>query len=338
MVTFPRGFLVNTISNLVVHHLLISSTSSPNIATPVSTLRLGLTSIKSLLTFLHLPTDKLSVALQLEGFFSNVFRIPSDADDSGCNAALGFSLLPLASKFPQSVASWSSYNSFDNSLPNAYLSHAYQPFSNDSDRNSIDTRTYFWIRHYLDTLEGREVKLISTWMQDISDIQSERAYRKMPGNVNNVDVSVVANSLNGLVSLIRHNGSVLTPSLLQLVNDNVDLLVWVLESDLVPKRSVLLLLYYPSRFAFYWFCARLNHILATLPSNSPLKHTAERLASANQKFATQQLLSLATPQLPYMFWDDFLGNRDGKFEDRTFSTAMALNALMGKLLVGNDDY
>jgi hypothetical protein len=128
----------------------------------------------------------------------------------------------------------------------------------------------------------------------------------------------------------------------KLYEDTADMLVWVLESDAMNERPDLTLLYYPPVYDFYWFVSRISHLLNSSPNGRkyPLHRILDpirvKLTNAIRQFGAEQLLNRMQRQGSYVFWDDFLGNADvneagapiPKYEDRVFSTCVALNALI----------
>jgi hypothetical protein len=105
-------------------------------------------------------------------------------------------------------------------------------------------------------------------------------------------------------------------------------------------------LYYPSKYAFYYFVSRLVKLLEEGASMTETKKAkvskmamgvfekwGSRLKKAMREKATRQLSNLKQQDVwsGHVYFDDFLGLGDDtsirKPEDRVFSTAMAFNAL-----------
>ena len=88
-----------------------------------------------------------------------------------------------------------------------YLKYAYRPFSSDKDSNTIDPRTFLWIRDFLKIKiqENATVVLPSTWFQSLSEMKEQKFYQRMPNSVNNIDGNVVVNSLFGIFSLLMND-------------------------------------------------------------------------------------------------------------------------------------
>ncbi|XP_046335266.1 uncharacterized protein LOC124117416 isoform X3 [Haliotis rufescens] len=143
--------------------------------------------------------------MNMEGVFLNAFRIPPDFDDTFVNLGLGSLLTDLKSVFPNEQAQWSHDNTNLSSIFDALKHYAYRPFSNESRVNTIDPRTYFYLRKFLEkaSSSGQDVALVPTWIQDIDETRYMYARGDvMPFNINNVDVTVSANTIYGITSAI----------------------------------------------------------------------------------------------------------------------------------------
>jgi hypothetical protein len=106
---------------------------------------------------------------------SSIFSIPPDADDTGCNLAVGAGLLNAHSKTRKFHAAAKRFFT-TLSDPNVkafepYTRFAYRPFSTKSnDENVIDPRTYLWLRDFLKERKesgDTDVVLITTWFQSV---------------------------------------------------------------------------------------------------------------------------------------------------------------------------
>ncbi len=133
----------------------------------------------------------------------NAFCIPPDFDDTYLNLGLGATLSNLKNQYPKVYNSWLSNNTEINRLAEVTSKYAYRPFDLDLDKNVIDTRTYFWSREFIYEAQsaGQPLALITTWIQNIGEqrvLKEERV--SMPFNINNVDVTVCANSIYGITS------------------------------------------------------------------------------------------------------------------------------------------
>ena len=134
----------------------------------------------------------------LQDFLSS-FGIPADFDDSSVNLALGLLLSQMQQDLPESWAMWSGAPGNVDPAPlfELYTQFAYQPFSSNSDQNSIDPRSYYYLRKFISAAADRaaadgvppSLMLIPTWLDSISS--SDRNYakhHKMPFLVNNVRI------------------------------------------------------------------------------------------------------------------------------------------------------
>ncbi|KYQ99756.1 hypothetical protein DLAC_03700 [Tieghemostelium lacteum] len=293
--------------------------------------------------------DMEEFAQQLDAF-KQVFKIPSDADDSGCNLALGYSLYRVSDKYPQVFSTWNQQNSNVTALFDVYLKYAYRPASEDRNQNTIDQRTYYAINDFLenylatnsDTMEN--LVLPGTWFSSLTDQLLTHNSVMMPFYVNNVDFSVAANSLFGFVSSIQMNPNakeyfIQSQDLQNMCISITQLIEYGINSGMVYNRSDLALLYYPSIYDFTWFISRLVYNLEEMNQTAngqlpaPLDYILSTLLSVMQTNATNHLLS---KQIDSQYWDDFLGDADTNIfgkpvqygEDRFFSTALSVNALI----------
>eukprot|EP00743_Colponemidia_sp_Colp-15_P010328 GILK01011361.1.p1 GENE.GILK01011361.1~~GILK01011361.1.p1 ORF type:complete len:665 (-),score=79.15 GILK01011361.1:71-2065(-) len=299
--------------------------------------------------------DVLQALVSVPKFIVNMFHIPADFDDTGCAMALGSRLRLLhGTAFPTAAKHWVEENSNMHEFAVAVKNYAYRPFSNGTNANLIDPRTYLWLREFLYEQEAESssrgavprVALVTTWVLNSDEnrlnVLNQRPYW-MPFNVNNVDASVVANGLFGIVSVLLLQGSGqpmewFDEDMNQIVVDSAKLLAWILNTNALAKRPDLVLLYYPSAFDFYFFVARLYHLVRFPPVHVDSDTVFQRVARGLvdilhgplKVHGTQQLLSSATVEDSFAYWDDIIGRGDNRFghDDRFFSTAMAANALL----------
>jgi hypothetical protein len=291
------------------------------------------------------------------GFMNSLktaFNIPADFDDSSVNLALGSFLYAQNSPF---YSTWQQTFSDVTALSRAYVKYSYQPFvsdnQNDTINNMIDPRTYFWVRGYLDEVAEEakknnvqpDVKIVTTWIMNLAEDRGDfftNETIKMPFNANNVDASVCANSIFGMTmgALTFNDSSKWFDSDLQQVYlDTAKLVAWTVRNNVVLHRPDLALLYYPPTFDFFWFASRTAFLLRHT-ENIPydvMNKVRDVLSDAMENEGTKSLLGTVTYDYNnnWAYWDDFLGDNDtsdGKplnsAEDRLFSTAMAMNALL----------
>jgi hypothetical protein len=207
--------------------------------------------------------DQLSFGLYSFGkSLKNVFCIPADIDDSSVNLILLGFMREVGSEHHNF---WREYNfNVDKFYNQVVLKYAYRPFDEHPLHprgNEIDPRSYYVLRKFLkikkEEAEGRgeqpSVILPTTWI--LNTDEQIASTLKMPFNVNNIDASVNINFLFGLLYQIEQGEVVPSAELRQMARDVADMLVHVTE-EVVADRPDILLLYYPSRFDFYWFVAR----------------------------------------------------------------------------------
>jgi hypothetical protein len=117
----------------------------------------------------------------------------------------------------------------------------------------------------------------------------------------------------------------------------MDLLVWYLENNILEKNGITSLLYYPSRYSFLYFVARLSKKLNEDISVESLQDEelstlfmsgASRIRAALQSSTFLSTHAIVEDGDQIAYWDDFLGNADGKYEDRVHSTSTAVISLI----------
>ncbi|CAG2189477.1 unnamed protein product [Mytilus edulis] len=99
--------------------------------------------------------------LKEKDIFLQAFHIPPDFDDTFVNIGLG-SLLK-ESQFIDLYKEWNNVNTNITSAFTALKKYAYRPFSSDKNQNSIDPRTYFYLRNFLTENLTKSAALVPTW-------------------------------------------------------------------------------------------------------------------------------------------------------------------------------
>lgn len=184
------------------------------------------------------------------------FCIPPDFDDTYLNLGLGATLYKLKSVYPQAFESWKNNNTDVDHLVEVTTKYAYRPFDTDSNKNVIDPRTYMFARGFMQQAkeESKTVSLITTWIQNIDE---QRILRKesvsMPFNINNVDVTVAANSIYGITSGAIYNVNdfadrfINNYDLRQVYLNSTKFIGWAIKTNF-SSRPDLAQVYYPSKF------------------------------------------------------------------------------------------
>eukprot|EP01117_Protostelium_nocturnum_P014607 TRINITY_DN5574_c0_g1_i1.p1 TRINITY_DN5574_c0_g1~~TRINITY_DN5574_c0_g1_i1.p1 ORF type:complete len:633 (-),score=214.00 TRINITY_DN5574_c0_g1_i1:12-1910(-) len=294
---------------------------------------------------------------------SNVFHVPPDFDDSGCNLAVG-ALLADSNEFPKSKAYWNKLNSNVPGLIDRATRYAYRPFSKDPNQSSIDPRTFFfayeWIYEQQENNQksGRNdpITLLPTWVMNLEE--SRKMAPKgvaMPEYINNVDISVASNFINGILNYIIQSDqdqfSFMNEDFQGLLLNTSNYISWSLSSGRILERPDIAMLYYPSLYNFYWFssrvCATLNDPKAVrLFGKYPVLKEMKRIwEEASREHSSGQLLALSNESDEFVYWEDFLGLADTGFfgrsdqhpDDRVFSTSVSVNALMDAWGVPTND-
>ncbi|KAJ8320068.1 hypothetical protein KUTeg_001655 [Tegillarca granosa] len=248
----------------------------------------------------------------------------------------------MSDKFPEEYTQWAKTNSNLTSVLDALKKYAYRPMSNDTRVNTIDPRTYFHVRKFLEnaTLHKEDIALVSTWAQDLQEVRT--AYDKgvaMPLNINNVDCTVAANTIygitHGILSGLLNNSVLDDPDIKQIYRNTSNLIAFEIETSFTDHKD-LALTYYPSEYEFYWFVARTYTQIQKVKDlfGQVLKGKVTKLLTESYKIEIDDRI----------YWDDFLGNGDkdsenrtvARGEDRIFTTAMAINTLLTIWTVHDD--
>ena len=98
--------------------------------------------------------------------FERAFHLPPDFDDTFVNLGLGALLTDLGKDLPDAVALWAGQNTNLTSVVDALRQYAYKPFSGDQNVNTIDTRTFYYMRQFLGEAIARkeDIALVPTWV------------------------------------------------------------------------------------------------------------------------------------------------------------------------------
>ena len=105
---------------------------------------------------------------------------------------------------------------------------------------------------------------------------------------------------------------------------------------IINERPDIILLYYPSKYDFYWFVARIVHLLKRNKDKVyPLPEIYERLSAVMKGAGKYNILKQAKKKGNTNYWVEFIGNYAHKErdDDALFSTALALNALIDTFTV-----
>jgi hypothetical protein len=298
------------------------------------------------------------------------FCIPPDFDDTYLNLGMGASLYKLRSKYSRAYENWLANNTNVEHLVDVTTKYAYRPFDSDINKNLIDPRTFFFARHYIQDAfaESKPLALITTWIQNIDEQRSFRSKNiSMPFNLNNVDVTVAANSIYGITSASIYNINSFASYLLgssdfqKVYLNTTNFISWAIKTNFTGRPD-LAQVYYPSTYNFLWYASRTLFLIENEMAN--YEHLRANAPSENAMFlrlmdALRDILMEAKGYLQDAFeneathffehsvvytdssrskgyFRDFLGLNDtsifGKPEssddDALFSTAQAINTLI----------
>ncbi|CAF3136524.1 unnamed protein product [Rotaria socialis] len=271
----------------------------------------------------------------------NAFEIPPDFDDTYLNIGLGVQLKLLQDKYPSLYFRWLQTNSNMKKLIDLTLRYAYRPSSPYLDQNTIDPRTYFWMRDFI--RDNPQAIIVTTWAQNITEVRTAaQKCIRMPFNLNNVDVTVGANVLYGITSAIMYDlldfKDYFNQDMQTLYLSTASLIAWSIKNSM-KNRPDLAQVYYPSHYNFLWYGSRTlfllelaRHQQKAIPDvfNRVYSLLSDTYRSDVVKFFQDNVRSDKSS------YDDFLGVNDtnifGKSEpsgeDRVFSTAQTVNILI----------
>ncbi|KAL5014185.1 hypothetical protein ScPMuIL_008455 [Solemya velum] len=298
---------------------------------------LGLDAVEDIVKFLLSTRD---------GYLT-AFQVPADFDDTFVNVGLGSLLREMAPDFPESNSFWTQRNRNLTFIFSELKRVAYRPLTSEESVNTIDPRTYFYIRKFLQNTvsERKDLALIPTWVQNLDDIRKYAGKgNDIPGNINNVDVTVAANAIFGITNGILtglFNATLLDDADIQKLYLNTSTLISYEIMTNLSDRQDLALTYYPSEFEFYWFVARTFTQLERRFKAGALPHPAMEtvrllFGGALRGHAYEVIVNKSiTDGNDKVYFDDFIGDGDKSWtnkteirgEDRIFTTSMAVNAL-----------
>ncbi|CAF1464669.1 unnamed protein product [Adineta ricciae] len=273
--------------------------------------------------------------------FKDVFEIPPDFDDTYLNIGFGVQLKLLQDKYPSLFPRWVQTNSNMKKLIDLTLQYAYRPSSQLLDQNTIDPRTYFWLRDFV--RDNPQAIIVTTWAQNITEVRKVAHQGiRMPFNLNNVDVTVGANVLYGITSAMVYDlldfKTYFTKDMETLYFSTASLIAWSIKNSM-KNRPDLAQVYYPSHYNFLWYGSRTLFLLElTRRQQKSLPDVFNRVYSLLADVYRNDVVKYFQEHVrsDQSSYDDFLGVNDtnifGKAEptgeDRIFSTAQTVNVLL----------
>ena len=275
--------------------------------------------------------------------------LPPDQDTSIVHVAFGATLKNVRDIFPKAWNVWQGRNPAMASVLEAFKQYSYRPFSGDEDSNSIDPRTYFYLRGFLDGAKerGEDVALITTWTQTLTQQRQQSARGStMVRGINNVCLGVTANAVLGITralssGLFEESLVAGDPLMRQIYLNSSSLLAYQLDRNLT-NRPDLALMYYPTRVHFEWMVSRtLAELEATKARKRELSPLLQRvydilLLSVRGSVTDRLLETVHIDSTGNAYYEDFLGAADfsplgepkNTGEDRIFCTALAVNTFL----------
>eukprot|EP01083_Nonionella_stella_P021701 60131_1 len=297
--------------------------------------------------------------------YIRVFGIPSDFDDTSVALALSTMFLQHPEYFGKETAAlWFKEKWTQNvtSYAENLSKYAYRPLSGDKNVNVMDTRVYYWLRHFVENnQDDTQLALAVTWQMTLEDIQyyNKNNYcYQTPFQANNVDISVGANVVFALArSLVTASkfaeqevDTWFTEDIQRIYRNTTNAIIYAIEDNWVNLRPEIVFLYYPSKSDFYWFTSRTLLLYREIESTREYQWIFRKypfiydlyvkLEDTMKDYATDQILSSVGYEEDalgtFYFWDAFIGHADTTIDnkptphhyDRIFNTAMYSNALL----------
>ncbi|KAL5014984.1 hypothetical protein ScPMuIL_009254 [Solemya velum] len=312
--------------------------------------------IEELLRALGLDTVIKKLLSTRNGYLA-VFQVPADFDDTFVNVGIGSLLRGMRNEFPESNSFWTQQNNNLTFIFSEMKRVAYRPLSSAENVNTIDPRTYFYIRKFLQNAvsDKKDLALITTWVQNLDDVRKYAGKgNDIPGNINNVDVTVAANVIFGITNGILtglFDATLLDDADIQQLYLNTSTLISYEIMTNLSNRPDLALAYYPAEFEFYWFVSRtFTQLERRSRTGVAFPHPAMKtvwllFGEALIGYAYQVIVDKAIPDgNDKVYFDNFIGNGDRSWtnkpvmrgEDRIFTTSMAVNALITMWTVFDD--
>lgn len=249
---------------------------------------------------------------------TKAFYIPKDFDDTFINIGLGNLLKDVYNSNSSLYKKWLSNNQNLQGVLDVLKKYAYRPFSSEVNSNIIDPRTYFYLRDFIYNSQSRNesLALVSTWILNLAE--DKVSFYKgvtMPFHLNNVDLTVSANTLYGLTAALL--GNLITEDQfdedIQMIYENTTAVIaWEISHNF-SSRPDLALTYYPSVYTFLWFTSRTLNLLnrfdqLPLPVLSRVRSI---LTTVMKDSATNYILDrMKTQHDGLVYLDDFLGDGD----------------------------
>ncbi|KAL5014184.1 hypothetical protein ScPMuIL_008454 [Solemya velum] len=302
--------------------------------------------------------EVIKMLLSMREMYLTVFQVPPDFDDTFVNIGIGSLLREMRSEFPESNLFWTQKNSNLTFIFSEMKRVAYRPLSSEESVNTIDTRTYFYIRKFLQNSisEKKDLALIPTWVQNLDDVRKYAGKgNDIPGNINNVDVTVAANVIFGITNGILtglFDATLLDDADIQQLYLNTSTLIKYEIMKNLSSRQDLALTYYPAELEFYWFVSRtFTQLERRSRAGVSFPHPALKtvwllFGEALLGHAYQVIVDKAIPDgNDKVYFDNFIGDGDRSWwtnkpvmrgEDRIFTTSMAVNALITMWTVFDD--
>uniref|UniRef100_A0A0B7B9L3 Uncharacterized protein n=1 Tax=Arion vulgaris TaxID=1028688 RepID=A0A0B7B9L3_9EUPU len=284
------------------------------------------------------------------GFFASpeIYNLITDSDGTFLWLELGSSIEMQVNEFPLVWDKWFNYKSNISVAFDALKKYAYRPFSTDPFVNTVDSGNYYYLRHFLDDAKAadKDVALPSAWFTNAGEKSHVFKGYMLHKMTYVTDLTTAADVVNSITTLVL--SGLVSPEIMkdqevsQIYLNASALISYSIKSNF-SNRPDLALMFFPSRYMFYWTVARIVSSLNVykIEKGFPVEDMElifSNLKQAMEGEATRFIISdvKRDDDDGSLYFDDFLGNGDLtadnkpiiRGEDRIFTTAMAANALM----------
>uniref|UniRef100_A0A0B7B8E5 Uncharacterized protein n=1 Tax=Arion vulgaris TaxID=1028688 RepID=A0A0B7B8E5_9EUPU len=286
--------------------------------------------------------------------FTKLFFIPeivssnANSDSTFLWLGLGSTIEMLYREFSLEREMWWKYQLNISSAFDALKKYAYKPFSKDPLVNTVDSANYYYLRHFLDDAKAadKDVALPSAWFTNAGEKSHVFKGYMLHKMTYVTDLTTAADVVNSITTLVL--SGLVSPEIMkdqevsQIYLNASALISYSIKSNF-SNRPDLALMFFPSRYMFYWTVARIVSSLNVykIEKGFPVEDMElifSNLKQAMEGEATRFIISdvKRDDDDGSLYFDDFLGNGDLtadnkpiiRGEDRIFTTAMAANALM----------
>jgi len=155
-------------------------------------------------------------------------------------------------------------------------------------------------------------------------------------------MNVISNFLYGITNFILfrpYNKTLIDDEMIEMIKDVKELIYYVIENDIVFKRGDISILYYPSKWDFFWMISRIlnlikNEIILKKNGNDLYESLLIEIYNRIEKIFEEKTYFYINKNIKYYdnkaYITEFLGNYANitRNEDALFTTSLAFNTLI----------